>query len=65
MSRHTLRFKLACVAGWLIVPVYVAGICTSYVLQRRAGLLDDNSVENAVLLAEFSAFASSGRSRIS
>jgi len=45
------------VAGWLIVPLYVAGICTSYVLQRRAGLLDDNSVENAVLLVGFSAFA--------
>jgi hypothetical protein len=48
---------LARVAGWLIVPLYVAGICTSYVLQRRTGLLDDNSVENAVLLVGFSAFA--------
>jgi hypothetical protein len=45
------------VAGWLIVSVYVAGVCISYVLQRRAGLLDDNSVENAVLLLGFSAFA--------
>jgi hypothetical protein len=44
-------------AGWLIVPLYAAGICTSYALQRRAGLLDDNSVENAVLLVGFSAFA--------
>jgi hypothetical protein len=43
--------------GWLIVPFYVAGICTSYVLQHRAGLLGDNSVENAVLLVGFSAFA--------
>jgi hypothetical protein len=56
MSR-TLLFALGRVAGWLIVPLYVAGICTSYVLQRRAGLLDDNSVENAVLLVGFSAFA--------
>ena len=57
MSRHTLAFALARVVGWLIVPLYVAGICTSYVLQHRAGLLDDNSVENALLLVGFSAFA--------
>ena len=43
--------------GWLIVPFYFAGICTSYVLQHRAGLLGDDSVENAVLLVGFSAFA--------
>ena len=41
----------------MIVPLYVAGVCTSYVLQRRAGLLHDNSVENAALLVGFSAFA--------
>jgi hypothetical protein len=57
MSRHTLAFALARVVGWLIVPLYAAGICTSYVLQHRAGLLDDNSVENALLLVGFSAFA--------
>ena len=57
MSRHTLAFALARVVGWLIVPLYVAGICTSYVLQHRAGLLDDNSVENVLLLVGFSAFA--------
>ena len=56
MSRRAL-FLVARVAGWLIVPLYVAGICTSYVLQRRAGLLDDNPVENVVLLVGFSAFA--------
>jgi hypothetical protein len=48
---------LAQVAGWLIVPLYVAGICTSYVLQHRAGLLADSPLENAVLLVGFSAFA--------
>jgi hypothetical protein len=48
---------LAHVAGWLIVPLYVAGICTSFVFQRRAGLLGDDSVENSVLLVGFSAFA--------
>ena len=41
----------------MIVPFYVAGICTSYVLQHSAGLLGDNSVENAVLLVGFSTFA--------
>jgi hypothetical protein len=45
------------VAGWLIVPLYIAGICTSYVLQRRAGLPDDTSVEDAALLVGFGAFA--------
>jgi hypothetical protein len=57
MSPHTPALALARVVGWLIVPLYVAGICTSYVLQRRAGLLDDNSVENVLLLVGFSAFA--------
>ena len=48
---------VARVAGWLIVPLYAVGICTSYALQSRAGLLGDNSLENAVLLVGFSAFA--------
>ena len=56
MNRRTLIF-VARVAGWLVVPLYVVGICASYVLQRRAGLLNDNLVENAVLLVGFSAFA--------
>ena len=56
MSRRPLLLA-ARMAGWLIVPLYVAGICTSYVLQHSAGLTDDNSVENAVLLVGFSAFA--------
>jgi hypothetical protein len=53
-GRRSLYARLA---GWMIVPLYVSGVCTSYVLQRRAGLLNDNSVENAVLLVGFSAFA--------
>jgi hypothetical protein len=57
MSRSTLLFALGRVAGWLIVPLYVAGICTSYVFQRQVGLLGDDSVENALLLVGFSAFA--------
>ncbi len=54
---HSQGPLYARVAGWLIVTVYVAGVCTSYVLQRHAGLLDDNPVENAGLLVGFSAFA--------
>jgi hypothetical protein len=48
---------LARVAGWLIVPLYVAGICTSFALQRSAGLLGDDLFENAALLVGFGAFA--------
>jgi hypothetical protein len=54
------RSLYARVAGWLIVPLYVAGICMSFVLQRRAGLLGDSPLENAVLLVGFSAFAVAG-----
>src|SRR3712207_4931911 len=51
------RSLYARVTGSLIVPLYVGGICASYVLQRRAGLMSDNSVENALLRVGFSAFA--------
>jgi hypothetical protein len=46
------------VAGWMVVLLYAAGICTGYVLQRRAGLsTDENPVENFALIAGFGAFA--------
>jgi hypothetical protein len=46
------------VAGWLVVLLYAAGICTGYVLQRRAGLgTNENPVENVALIAGFGAFA--------
>jgi hypothetical protein len=46
------------VAGWLVVFLYAAGICTGYVLQRRAGLsTNENPVENVALIAGFGAFA--------
>jgi hypothetical protein len=46
------------VAGWLVVLLYAAGICTDYVLQRRAGLgTNENPVENVALIAGFGAFA--------
>ncbi len=52
---------VARVAGWLIVPLYVAGNCAFYLLRRGAGLgngtslLDD--VEGTVLNVGFGAFA--------
>src|SRR5215217_2167966 len=61
MSRRTLLFALGRVAGWLIVPLYVAGNCAFYFFRRGAGLgngtnlLDD--VEGAVLNVGFAAFA--------
>jgi hypothetical protein len=45
------------VAGWLIVPLYVAAICTSYLLERSAGLPNEHPLENAVLIVGFGAFA--------
>src|SRR5215203_659706 len=61
MSRRTLLFALGRVAGWLIVPLYVAGNCAFYLLRRGAGLgngtnlLDD--VEGTVLNVGFGAFS--------
>ena len=58
MNRLALLFALARVVGWLVVPLYVVGICASYVLQRRAGLgTNENPVENVALIAGFGAFA--------
>jgi hypothetical protein len=60
MMRRSLTV-VARVAGWLIVPLYVAGNCAFFLLRRGAGLgnganlLDD--VEGAVLNVGFGAFA--------
>jgi hypothetical protein len=48
---------LARVAGWLIVPLYVAGMCTSYLLERSAGIPGGHPMENVVLWVGFGAFA--------
>jgi hypothetical protein len=55
MNRRTLPF-VARVAGWLIVPLYIAGVCTAYVLQRHAGLPTEHPVEHVVLIVGFGAF---------
>jgi hypothetical protein len=41
----------------LIVPFYIAGIATSYLLQRSAGLPNKHPVENILLEIGFGAFA--------
>jgi hypothetical protein len=57
MSRHTLAFALARVAGWLIVPLYVASICANYLLERSAGLPNEHSVDDVVLWVAFGTYA--------
>jgi hypothetical protein len=48
---------LARVAGWLIFPLYVVGVCGTYLLERRAGLPNEHPVEGAALFVGFGAFA--------
>ena len=61
MSRLSLLFAFGREAGWLIVPLYVAGNCAFYLFERGAGLenganlLDD--VVGVVLTVGFGAFA--------
>src|SRR5215210_8025530 len=61
MSRRTLLFALARVAGWLIVPLYVAGDGAFYLLRRASGLGNEanliEDVEGVVLDIGFGAFA--------
>ena len=60
MSRPTLRF-VARVAGWLIVPLYVAGTCTYFLLERSVGLWSEatpvENMQGVVLDVGFGAFA--------
>jgi hypothetical protein len=59
MIRRTLLF-VARVSGWLIVPLYIAGACAYYFLMIRAGLSDDEVVDNVagvMLGVGFGAFA--------
>jgi hypothetical protein len=41
----------------MIVVLYAAGVCASQVLQRLAGLTNENTIENVALLVGFGAFA--------
>jgi hypothetical protein len=58
MSRRTLLFALARLAGWLIVPLYVVSVFIGYLLEHSAGLWnEENPVENVALLVGFGGFA--------
>ena len=64
MSQHAADGRLrpwpallARVIGWLVVVVYVAGLCTSYWLERSAGLPNKTPVDEAMLQVGFGAFA--------
>jgi len=61
MSRRALLSVLARVAGWLIVPLYVAGTCAYYFLTYGAGVRTDDAVledvQGVMLTVGFSAFA--------
>ena len=48
---------MARVVGWLIVPLYAAGVCTGYLLERGAGLPVEHFVDDVVLWMGFGAFA--------
>jgi hypothetical protein len=52
---------VARVVGYLIVPLYVAGVCAAYLLERAAGLRDEvgliANIESALLRVAFGAFA--------
>jgi hypothetical protein len=52
---------VARVVGYLIVPLYVAGVCATYLLERAAGLRDEAdliaNIENALLNVSLGAFA--------
>jgi hypothetical protein len=54
-SHFALLFAQA--TGWLTVPLYIAGMGVGYVLESRAGVLDEHLVENVVLQVGFGAFA--------
>ena len=61
MSGRTLLFALARVAGWLIVPLYIAGNCAFFLLERSVGLWSEatpvENVQGVVLEVGFGAFA--------
>jgi hypothetical protein len=58
---HRALFLVARVAGWLIVPLYIAGACAYYLLTISAGVWDDDAVLDNVagvmLGVGFGAFA--------
>jgi len=58
--RRTPLFAFARAAGWLIVPLYAAGMFANYWLANRGSLRDENPLEDVMLVASFGAFAAVG-----
>jgi hypothetical protein len=58
--RRTPLFAFARAAGWLIVPLYAAGVFATYWLENRLGVRDENPLEDVVLVVGFGAFAMVG-----
>ncbi len=60
-SRRTPSLTLSRVVGYLIVPLYVAGVCATYLLEYGAGLRGEAgliaNIESALLNVSLSAFA--------
>src|SRR5918998_5177528 len=60
-SRRTPFLIFSRAVGYLIVPLYVAGVCATYLLRRGAGLRDEAGligiVETALLNVSLGAFA--------
>jgi hypothetical protein len=52
-----LPFAFARLAGWLIVTLYVAGVCANLWFESRLGLPDKDPLQGVVLLVGFAAFA--------
>ena len=58
--RRTPLFAFASAAGWLIVPLFAAGLFANYWLENRLGLQNENALEDLVLVVGFGAFAAVG-----
>ena len=60
MGSHALLI-FARVGGWLLVPLYVAGACVTYLLEGAAGLREEvgliGNIESALLNVSLGAFA--------
>ena len=61
MNSRALLFVFSRVAGWLIVPLYLAGTCAYYFLTYSAGVRTDDAVlddvQGVMLTVGFGAFA--------
>ena len=57
---HRARRTFARAVAWLVVILYIAGICATYLLERGSGLRAHNLTEDAVFLVGFGAVAAVG-----